>query len=73
MPSSLKKSINQAHSENGTFKQIVSHLEKDLKLNGLEAPEVFYGSYAYKYIFDCRPFPFVAARQLMELPCSKFD
>ena len=26
MPPHLKKSINQAHSENGTFEQIVTHL-----------------------------------------------
>ena len=39
MPPHLKKSINQAHLENGTYKQIVSHLEKDLELNGLEAPD----------------------------------
>ena len=25
--------------ENGTYKQIVSHLERELKLNGLEAPD----------------------------------
>ena len=35
----LKKSINQAHLENGTCEQIVSHLEKELELNGLEAPD----------------------------------
>ena len=34
MPPRLKKSINQAHLE-----QIVSHLEKELELNGLEAPD----------------------------------
>ena len=39
MPPHLKKSINQAHLENGTFEQIVSHLEKELELNGLEAPD----------------------------------
>ena len=39
MPLHLKKSINQAHLENGTYEQIVSHLEKELKLNGLEAPD----------------------------------
>ena len=39
MPSHLKKSINQAHSENGTYEQIVSHLERELELNGLEAPD----------------------------------
>ena len=39
MPPHLMKSINQAHLENGTYKQIVSHLEKELKLNGLEASD----------------------------------
>ena len=39
MPPHLKKSINQAHLENGTYEQIVSHLEMDLELNGLEAPD----------------------------------
>ena len=35
----LKKSINQAHLENCTYEQIVSHLERELELNGLEAPD----------------------------------
>ena len=39
MPPHLKKSINQAHLENGTYGQIVSHLERDLELNGLEAQD----------------------------------
>ena len=39
MPRHLKKSINQAHLENGTYEQIVSHLERQLELNGLEAPD----------------------------------
>ena len=39
MPPYLKKSINQAHLENDTYKQIVSHLERELELNGLEAPD----------------------------------
>ena len=39
MPPHLKKTINQAHLENGTYKQIVSHLEMELELNGLEAPD----------------------------------
>ena len=37
LPPHLKKSINQAHLENGTYEQIVSHLEMELELNGLEA------------------------------------
>ena len=39
MPPHLKKSINQAHLENGTYEQIVTHLKKELELNGLEAPD----------------------------------
>ena len=39
MPPHLKKSINQAHLENGTYEQIVSHLERELELNGLKAPD----------------------------------
>ena len=39
MPPHLKKSINQAHLENNPNKQIVPHLEKELELNGLEAPD----------------------------------
>ena len=39
MPPHLKKSINQAHLENGTYEQIITHLEKELELNGLEAPD----------------------------------
>ena len=35
----LKKSINQAHLENGTYEQIVTQLERELELNGLEAPD----------------------------------
>ena len=39
MPPHLKKSINQAHLENGTCEQIVTHLEKELELNSLEYPD----------------------------------
>ena len=39
MPPDLKKSINQAHLENGTYEQIVTHLGRELELNGLEAPD----------------------------------
>ena len=35
VPPNLKKSINQAHLENGTYEQIVTHLERELELNGL--------------------------------------
>ena len=36
MPPQLKKSINQAHLENGTYEKIVTHLERELELNSLE-------------------------------------
>ena len=39
MPPHLKKSINQAHLENGIYEQIVAHLERELELNGWEAPD----------------------------------
>ena len=39
MPLHPKKSINQAHLENGTYEQIVSHLERELELNGFEDPD----------------------------------
>ena len=39
LPLHLKKSNNQPHLQNGTFEQIVSHIERELKLNGLEAPD----------------------------------
>ena len=39
MPPHLKKSINQAHLENGTCEQIVTHLERKLELNSLEYPD----------------------------------
>ena len=36
MPPHLKKSINQAHLENGTYEQMVTHLEKELEPKSLE-------------------------------------
>ena len=39
MPPHLRKLINQAHLENGTYEQVVTHPEKELELNGLEAPD----------------------------------
>ena len=38
MPPHLKKSINQDRLENNTYEQIVTHLERELELNGLETP-----------------------------------
>ena len=39
VPPQLKKSINQAPLQNGTYEQILSHPEKALELNDLEAPD----------------------------------
>ena len=39
MPTHPKKSFNQALLENGTYEHTVSHLERELELNGLEAPD----------------------------------
>ena len=36
MPPHLKRSINTAYLENGTYEQIIQHLERELELNGLE-------------------------------------
>ena len=35
----LKKSIKHAYLENGTYEQIVRHLEQEMELKGLEADE----------------------------------
>ena len=39
LPPHLKKSINQAHLENGTHEQILTYLERELELNSLESPD----------------------------------
>ena len=39
MATQVKRSINQAHLENCTLEQIVTYLERELELNGLEAPD----------------------------------
>ena len=39
VPPHLMKLITQAHLENGTYEEIVSHLERELELIGLEAPD----------------------------------
>ena len=36
LPPLLKRSLNLAHLENGTYDQIVAHLERELELSGLE-------------------------------------
>ena len=36
LPPHLKRSLNLAHLENGTYDQIVAHLETELELSGLE-------------------------------------
>ena len=38
-PPQLKKLTSHAHLENGTQEQIVSHLKRELELNGLEASD----------------------------------
>ena len=39
LPPHLKRSINQAYLENGTNKQIIRHLEREMELNGLESED----------------------------------
>ena len=36
LPPKLKRSVNMARLENGTYEEIVSHLERELELNALE-------------------------------------
>ena len=56
MPPHLKKSINQAHLENGTCEQIVTHLERELELNSLEYPdETQMNTVMYKQQIDSNP------------------
>ena len=56
MPPHLKKSINQAHLENGTCEQIVTHLERELELNSLEDPdETQMNTVMYKQQIDGNP------------------
>ena len=39
LPPHLKRSINQAYHENGTYEQIVRHREREMELNGLESED----------------------------------
>ena len=39
MPQHLKKSINQAHLENGTYELIVTQLEREIELNRSKYPD----------------------------------
>ena len=56
MPPHLKKTINQAHLENGTCEQIVTHLERELELNSLEYPdETQMNTVMYKQQIDGNP------------------
>ena len=36
LPPHLKRSVNTACLENGTYEEIIQHLERELELNGLE-------------------------------------
>ena len=36
LPPKLKRSVNMARLENATYEEIVTHLERELELNGLE-------------------------------------
>ena len=39
LPPELKKSINNAYLENGTYEQIIKHIEREMELNGLVSDE----------------------------------
>ena len=50
----LMKSIHQAHLENGTYEQIVTHLERELELNSLESPnETHMKTMTHKQHIEC--------------------
>ena len=40
LPPKLKRSVNMARLENGTYEEIVAHLERELELNALEESDV---------------------------------
>ena len=40
LPPKLKRSVNMARLENATYEEIVTHLERELELNGLEEGDV---------------------------------
>ena len=39
LPPELKKSVNNAYLENGTYDQIIKHIEREMELNGLVSDE----------------------------------
>ena len=41
LPPKLKRSVNMARLENATYEEIVTHLERELELNGLEEGATF--------------------------------
>ena len=56
MPPHLNKSINKAHLENGTYEQIVTHLERELELDSLEYPdETQMNTVTHKQQFEGNP------------------
>ena len=56
MPPHLRKAINQAHLENGSYEQIVTHLERELELNILEYPdETQMNTVTHKEIIEGNP------------------
>ena len=36
LPPKLKRSVNMARLENATYEEIITHLERELELNGIE-------------------------------------
>ena len=45
LPPKLKRSVNMARLENGTYEEIVAHLERELELNALEESRRFANRY----------------------------
>ena len=47
--------MNQAQLENGALKQIVTHFERDLELNGLESPDELQVKTVSQYATNTNP------------------
>ena len=50
----MKQSFNQAYLENGTYEQIVRHLEREMELNGLESEDTCVNDSSENQLKDTR-------------------
>ena len=52
LPQHLKRSLNLAYLEKGTYDQIVAHLERHFELRGLEKDAIFHSLGIFKHPCD---------------------